>query len=62
MATRRDVMVTGVLGAIGVSADAGASVDAIDAGTATAELQSPEAISAQALHEISEPGGMHSQH
>ena len=50
MATRRDVMVTGVLGAIGVSADAGASVDAIDAGTATAELQSPEAISAQALH------------
>jgi hypothetical protein len=48
-------MMTGALGAIGAAADVRTSEGAPDAGAAMAELtQSPEAMSAQALHDISE--------
>ena len=55
MATRRDVMVTGALGAIGAAADVRRSEGVPDAGAAMVELtQAPEALSAQALRDISE--------
>ena len=55
MVTRRDVVMTGALGAIGAAADTGRTAGPPDAGAALAEVtQSPEAISAQALRDISE--------
>jgi hypothetical protein len=58
MVTRRDVVMTGALGAIGAAADAGRSAGPPDAGAALAEAtQSPETISAQALRDISEQMG-----
>jgi hypothetical protein len=54
MVTRREVVTTGALGALGAVAEAHATGSAAELRQSEAAQQSPEAISAQALRDIAE--------